>query len=418
MILKIEPAFTPYPKQRDVLRAILISRSKVISVCTGRQVGKSLMASFSAFYWLIKSSNGEIGYITPYYSQGKKVFRTLCRWVNQLNMPKLVEVNKTDMSITFTRKGAAERVNSTRIQFYSAENYDSIRGNTFTHCIIDEAAFIKDEAWREAIKATTLVRCRKLLMVSTPKTKNWFYEEFHIQGESRKSFNFSTWENPYIAREELNQFKKSLPDPVYRQEILGEFVDNGGDVFQNLNLLAITTAPLDSDRYFIGVDVAQTEDFTVVSVMNEHGQILELDRFNSMNYTSIIDRIHNTCSKYPRAKVNVETNSIGAVVLDSLKQKLNKVYVVEGFTTTNSSKDEVISLLIKDVQDLAIKLTPCPNHKELIKEMENFTFRYSPQTKKVIYGARSGFHDDMVMSLAIANKLREDNKSKGVISVY
>ena len=38
------------------------------------------------------------------------------------------------------------------IYFRSAERYDNIRGFTFDYAIIDEAAFIKQEAWTEAIK--------------------------------------------------------------------------------------------------------------------------------------------------------------------------------------------------------------------------------------------------------------------------
>ena len=34
-----------------------------------------------------------------------------------------------------------------KITFRSAERYDGIRGATYTAAVIDEAAFIKDEAW-------------------------------------------------------------------------------------------------------------------------------------------------------------------------------------------------------------------------------------------------------------------------------
>ena len=42
------------------------------------------------------------------------------------------------------------------IQFYSADAYDSIRGETFDALICDEFAFFKPEAWNEVLKANVI----------------------------------------------------------------------------------------------------------------------------------------------------------------------------------------------------------------------------------------------------------------------
>ena len=44
------------------------------------------------------------------------------------------------------------------IMFYSAEAYDTIRGETFDALVCDEFAFFKPEAWNEVLKATVLVK--------------------------------------------------------------------------------------------------------------------------------------------------------------------------------------------------------------------------------------------------------------------
>ena len=57
-----------------------------------------------------------------------------------------------------------EYVTGSTIQFFSAERYDNIRGFTFDYLIIDEAAFLDERAWTEVLRATVLVRGKKVLL--------------------------------------------------------------------------------------------------------------------------------------------------------------------------------------------------------------------------------------------------------------
>ena len=67
--------------------------------------------------------------------------------------PFVTSINKGDLIVEFDTKSS--------IQFYSADAYDSIRGETFDALICDEFAFFKPEAWNEVLKATVLVRGKK-----------------------------------------------------------------------------------------------------------------------------------------------------------------------------------------------------------------------------------------------------------------
>ena len=70
--------------------------------------------------------------------------------------------------------------NGSEIIFRSAEKYDNIRGMTVDYGILDEAAFMKEDAWKEAIRPVFMVRGKKVLFISTPKGKSWFYELFQL----------------------------------------------------------------------------------------------------------------------------------------------------------------------------------------------------------------------------------------------
>ena len=52
----------------------------------------------------------------------------------------------------------------------SAENISAMRGYTFDYGILDEAAFIKDEAMK-VVRPTFAVNGKKIMIISTPWVK-------------------------------------------------------------------------------------------------------------------------------------------------------------------------------------------------------------------------------------------------------
>jgi hypothetical protein len=74
----------------------------------------------------------------------------------------------------------------------------------------------------------------------------------------------------------------------------------------------------------------------------------------------------------------------------------------------------IIETLIYAFNSDTIKI---PDDKELIGELETFEMTYSTQSRTVKYAARQGFHDDMVIALALANYHKTQNKSYGNYAV-
>lgn len=412
--MKITHNFNPYPLQRTILNKLDDSAIKIVTVCTGRQVGKSLMSQYIGVKWLLTSSNCEIGFITPVYSQGKRVFNAIVKMLKRAKV--MVEVNKSELTIVFENG-----TSYTTLKFFSADGYDSIRGNTFDYLIVDEAAFVKDEAWYEAIRPTTMVKCKKVLLLSTPKGRNWF-KAMYLKGlEKGSSFTFPSHANPYIKQSELDEFKATLPPNAYKQEILGQFLDGGSEVFEDLSIFEIPVPhKIDySKRHYAGIDVAQSNDYTVVTIMDSDGRIVEIDRFNGIKYSEMSKRIDKVLSKYKALKGVIEVNSIGQPLWEAIDSIRNKPYRLERFVTTNDSKSIIVSALIKSIQDDDLRVsTEVTTLPILLAEMGDFGFEYSPSTKKIKYGASSSSsHDDTVMSLALSNKCRLDNKSNGGIRV-
>ena len=173
-------------------------------------------------------------WVSPVYSQSKKAFEDI---LNALQgTPILKSFNKGDFNI--------ELVNGSKLLFRSAERYDNLRGNTLDTLVVDEAAFIRDEVWNTILKPTTLVKGKKVLFISTPKGKNYLYE-LYLRGLDPDQPQYLTlrgtsYDTPFISSEEVDEARRSLPEDIFNQEILGEFVDNGGEVFGGINEYSFT----------------------------------------------------------------------------------------------------------------------------------------------------------------------------------
>jgi hypothetical protein len=217
--------FTPHKGQKTVIDGFADSPHKFGIVATGRQYGKSLLAQNLMLYWLLKSNNQKGAWVSPIFAQGKKVFNELTSVAYDI----ITRQNKSDLSIEF--------VNGSTLQFLSADNYNSIRGFSFHYVVLDESAFIKEEAVNEAILPTLSALGKKCLIISTPKSKNWFYTYYlkgFNEGGDYISFSGKSTDNPHISVSFIDEQRKSLPDSIFRQEYLAEFTDAGNDVFTNL----------------------------------------------------------------------------------------------------------------------------------------------------------------------------------------
>jgi phage terminase large subunit len=392
----IVEGFTPTEKQREIINACTDDTTKYVVGCFGRQAGKSFTAQNLILKWVLEDNGSVAMWVSPVYSQAKKVFTEL---VNSIAGTGLTtSVNKSELEIKF--------INGSTIYFRSGEREDTLRGYTLTYLVIDEAAYIKDNVWSEVLRPTVLVNGKKILFISTPKGKNWFYN-IAIRGGSAdypqyKTFHATSFDSPYITKEELEEAKLSLPDNIYKQEILAEFIDDGGEVFGNLNSYCSLTqyANKDSnDRYYAGLDIGRANDYTVLTILNTKGEVVRIYRERQNSWNIIVSEVVKNLREF-NARCQIEVNGVGDPIFDQIKKQYSNV---EPFVTNNDSKQNIIEELILTMNEGKIKLPSQTLNPDLYKELSVFTYEYSPKTRRVKYGSPNGFHDDMIISLALAN---------------
>ena len=366
------------------------ARFKVLA--SGRRWGKTRLGTTLCLATAIKG--GRAWWTAPSYKVAGVGWRLLTRLAKQIPS---AEVRRVDRQINLPNGGS--------VQVRSADDPDSLRGEGLDFVVLDECAFMKEEAWTEALRPALSDRQGKALFISTPKGHNWFWRNFQRSNDDDEwaAFQFPTSGNPYIPKDEIAAAQQSLPERVFQQEYLAQFIDDAGGVFRRVMEAATaqeqTAFIVDEDgkqhNYIMGVDVASLVDFTVVSVIDlTTKEMCYMDRFNRVDYTVLEDRITATARRFNVMTTIIEDNSIGRPVLDHLAQR---GIGVQAFTTTNATKTTIIQHLQAAFEHGRIQIL---NDPVLIGELQAYEGTQLSSGWK--YGAPEGLHDDTVMSLAIA----------------
>ena len=382
----IELKIKLHPAQNEIRQAGV----RFAVVAAGRRFGKTRLGVGLCLQ--CAAAGGAAWWVAPSYKMSEVGWKPLVRAAGQLN--GAAEIRQGDKLINFPGGGS--------VAVRSADNPQSLRGQGLDFLVMDECAFIQREAWTEALRPSLADKLGKALFISTPKGRNWFWEVYQrglTDGGDWRSFHFPTSANPYIKASEIEAAKQDLPELIFRQEFLAEFIDDSGSVFRRVQDNATAEeiiTPIDGRSYAAAVDVAQSVDYTVCTVFDTASKrMVFLDRFNRCDYPILEDRLAALYAKWHLESMTVESNSIGQPVIDHLQQRgLN----IHRFTTSQQSKQTIIQALQSAFEHDEIKIIPRP---VLLAELLSFEGKRSTGGG-YSYGAPAGLHDDTVMSLAMA----------------
>ena len=187
-----------------------------------------------------------------------------------------------------------------------------------------------------------------------------------------------------------------MPSDTFRQEFLAEFLDDSGAVFRRIRDAVkgdFEDPDHENKRYVLGVDLGKHVDYTVLTVLDQFGHLCYLDRFNQIDWKFQKERIIATAKRW-NAQVLIDSSGLGDPIYDDL----SNIIRVKGYKFTNESKRKLISNLSIALEQGKITF---PDHRELISELEMFGYEIT-QHGNIRYGAPEGFHDDIVIALALA----------------
>lgn len=162
------------------------------------------------------------------------------------------------------------------IEVKSADNPDSLVSVGLDIVLVTEAARVKDLEYTWSYLRGRLASPGRgpkgkggiALLNSTPKGRNFLYK-MYMWGQDENypewaSWQFPTITNPYIDPKEIDDAEKTLPRNMFRQEFLGEFLTDSGEVFANVDEISkgVAQEPEPGRTYKCSWDPAQRNDYS------------------------------------------------------------------------------------------------------------------------------------------------------------
>ena len=355
----------------------------------GRRWGKTTMAGALALSSATKG--GIVGWVAPTYSNSRPLWRFVERAM--VNEPRL-QARRAERSVDFPKGG--------RLTIYTADNDIALRGESFDLVIVDEAARIREETFTDVLLPTLADRDGRMLIVSTPKGRNWFWRQYlagQVRNDRTISFTAPSSANPMQTIKRAAELARdAVSDRTYRQEWLAEFVEDGGGVFRGV-LQCVrdhATEPEPGKQYVMGVDWGRTNDATVFTVMCvEDAQVVCIESMQDTAYALQLDRLKRLHARWNPYAILAEANSMGGPLVEAL-QRLE--LPVRSFVTTAITKPPLIDALALAIERGDIGLT---NNTTLLNELQAYESERLP-SGAVRYSAPGGMHDDHVISIALA----------------
>lgn len=199
-----------------------------VLVC-GRKFGKTTLAGEEIKACAFSKSGRRVLYIAPTLEDARRLM-----W----------ERLKSEF------KGAEAKTNDTRLELIiptqddgqstillgSWEKVDNYRGDEFDLEVYDEVQDYRNFwiGWQESMRPTLTPRQGSALFMGTPKGYNHFYDlhNFELKSANYKSFKFTTYDNPFISKDEIEEAHQTLTPERFSQEYMADFTKTEGLVYR------------------------------------------------------------------------------------------------------------------------------------------------------------------------------------------
>lgn len=291
--------------------------------CLGRRFGKT---AFCTWEFAQPALEGfPVGWFAPTY---KILDETWSR------------VERALSPVTRRRDGQQKRlelITGGVLEFWTLEVPDPARSRAYRRVVIDEAAMVPKlrSLWEQSIRPTLSDYQGDAWFPSTPKPRALhdgaaFFRELFDRGQ-HESGDWMSWRmpssaNPYLAQAEIEAARLELPELVFRQEYMAEFVDFEGGLVKREHLRYSAPPPLEELEIVVGVDLAistkETADWTAVATLGRHrvsGEvwILSVQRAR-MGFRDAMAMINAEASRWSPTVVGVEQVQYQAAAVQEL----------------------------------------------------------------------------------------------------
>jgi hypothetical protein len=291
---KVREVTVRLPKAHFMQQAFISSKAKRKVIRAGRRGGKTVGVAILAVYAFL--AGRRVLYAAPTIEQVARFWTEVTRAMAEPIAAGALRKNETEHLIE--RRGT-----EARIRAKTAWNSDSLRGDYADLLILDEWQLMDEAAWEEVgapmlldnngdavfIYTPPSLRSRSVSKAHDPQHAAKLFKKAQAlsSGDRWVTFTFSSFDNPHISREALDDIIQDMTAVAYRQEIMAEDVDEAPGAMWTRDILEasrVTATPPDVVRRVVGLDPSTTssgDDAGIITVA-QCGDDLYVEADNSL----------------------------------------------------------------------------------------------------------------------------------------
>ena len=418
---------------------IVMSTARTRCVVCGRQAGKSRTLAIIALHTAFTRRGTRVLVLSAGDDAAKELLGDMLDLArNPLLGGSISDDNKSTITLS----------NGSEIRCIPASTKRA-RGPSIDLLILDEAASISDEMWR-AIRYTIIARAgSKIIMSGTPygSQEKFFAQTYRLgvnRAEGYESFHWPSQVSPLVDDKLLQDWRRTDPEWVYRQEVLAEWVDDQQAYFSADELEACTAdydlvdAEALRARFYsrpthmagpypvvAGIDWGMRNDANVVTLVGvledfglNDGELGELERAYFVPFVTgrtgwawhdFAAYVTDLASAYDIKIIASEINGVGdaatAILAREMHDRRRMLTNIAPVSIDNRRKQSGFGRIKSLLQQRRLVL---PRHPELLRQLNALQFEYTDSgAVRISVPERLG-HDDFAMSLLHAVSCASD----------
>ena len=303
------------PKYHPAQRQIVQNARRFNVVCAGRRTGKTKMGTRLLVEPALEGH--PVAWMAPSYKLLLEVWREVVAACAEVATAKDSQQHRLQL------------ITGGVIDMWTLDGPDPARGRKYKRVIVDEAAMVRDlkHKWQAAVRPTLTDFQGDAWFLSTPKGMNDFHDLAELGKDPQHPdwafFHFPTSANPYINPAEIEAARAELPEIVFMQEYLAQFVSGEGARVKPGWLKVADPPP--GLTLTMGVDLAISErqdaDYTAAVILGTDPQgnvyIMHAERTRA-SFHQVLEFIKRLAAQWNPGVIAVEQVQFQAAVIQEL----------------------------------------------------------------------------------------------------
>lgn len=382
-------------------------KAQVLVAPCGTKVGKT----FGSSIWLLTQALLNPGFYCVWIAPTLYKCRIAYRYMKAM-LPDCEWIDCKD--------GALEIyfANGAFIKFLHGRDAEvTVEGEAIDAFVIDEAGKQSGQLWHSLL--TTITQTEgKGIVTGTPRGRTWYYDLYKkaTAGDPMLCHvTLRTVDSPFIKQESVEKMRRLLPDALFRQYYLAEFVSDSA-VYGDLSGIWDDSLKVEKSAFWlhpdiaerekavcIGVDLAKRRDYTVFAAVNADGKTVGFLRMRQRSYKDqvrILGRFMNYFTGDDN-EIRYDRTGVGDAVGEEISAMVDNHdgdWTVTPVVFTNLGKQEMVTRVVFAVETAWWK---CPRIPRVEVEFVNIEVAVS-KSGLATYAAPKGEHDDVHWAFALS----------------